>query len=174
MKFKIGEKEITLFNWPTKPLAKWVISLFVIGFLTLVIVQECEGGDLEVGGGLAMAATFRPSAATAGTAVVRYVAWDRVEIAGRYFGEQDRADEYFAASASYRAVYDKYEFKPYLALGVAWAEDNTLLAQNFNFSLAGGARWRSLLFEVHHFSNAGMKEPNRGQNSYTLSYIWEF
>lgn len=174
MKFTFRGTEYYFLKWPTKPLAKWFIAAFVIGFVTIIFVEECRGADFEIGGGAATASTFRPSEATAGVVRLGGLFFDRLEVVGRYYGDQDQSDRYWAVSGSYRASLTRWEVRPYLALGVAYATSNDILAQELNFNLAAGARWKNWLFEVHHFSNAGLKEPNKGQNDYTLSYIWEF
>ena len=176
MKLTLFGKEITIFRWPKKS-TYYIVAAFVLGFTTLMFIQECQGAEFELGVGVSIAnlPDLDPEGETVKAA---FIFWEKVEVAGRYYNDQldGLVDDYWAVSIGYKAKMQvDWAIKPYLTLGIAYADaPNYLLSQDFNFGLSGGLIWRQWQFEYHHFSNAGLEEPNRGQNSFMLSYIWEF
>lgn len=174
MRLRLFGREITLFRW-RHPAVRWVVVGFLAAFVSLLLLQECRGADLELGLGGASANSLRPQHIDAPLFKGALVLDERWELAVRYFKEQyEVVDDYWMVSATRLATVSVGPLEPFLGLGVAYAERNALLAQEFNFSLVGGVRWGQFALEVHHVSNAGMKEPNRGQNSYVLTIRQEF
>lgn len=134
----------------------------------------CAGPDFEIAGGVASANTLRlddsylNAGAVEATMLFDQKRWD---ISVGFIGAQagDTIDEYAYVSA--QRVMRFGEILPldlYLGVGLMARErdDNVeeLLPQWWNFSLSLGLDVGRFRVELRHASNAGLQEPNRGQN----------
>lgn len=146
----------------------------------------CRGCEFSLGIG----GTYHSFGATGGVVIPMTVSWDhgRWELGVFHFGEQtsDDNDEnverlvarpYWGASLSRR--YQFFERGPLRAIfgfGVSYrTEQDILSATHWNFSSQLGLRFQSpnfpAIFELsaRHWSNGGVRTPNRGQDFTILS-----
>jgi len=86
---------------------------------------------------------------------------------------------YWGASLSYRfGLWTRPSMRVFLGLGTAWkSETDRLNSTQWNFAEQLGVRWRlsnawALELTVRHWSNAGLKLPNRGQDFATLTLVF--
>ena len=135
----------TIFRWQA-PWVKYVIggfvTLFAVGF-----INECRGSDVLLNGGysfenaIAIEATWNPDkrwdVGVGNTNSIFYLTGTRIVHLGDIF---------------------------YLGLGLAINEKNENLTQAWNFSLQGGFEIKRCRVNFRHFSNAGLTEPNHGEN----------
>lgn len=166
------------FTWKNTN-TKWYVGVFLLLFL-IGFVRQCLATELEVGGGVS-AGTFmrengQPPRAGVAEASVRSTNnyWD---LSVGYVGEQyDFISSYVYVSGQYIVSFHPApSVTPFLGLGLSWhkVEYNVsyLLPLPTNFSLSAGldivGRWR---IEGRHFSNAGLKDGNRGQNLLLIGY----
>jgi Lipid A 3-O-deacylase (PagL) len=87
------------------------------------------------------------------------------------------AKPYWAASFTRRLELFRYEhWRLFLGLGAAYkTQENRQIASLWNFSEQGGLRLRptrgyTIELAYRHFSNAGLKKPNHGQDFATLTF----
>jgi hypothetical protein len=171
-----------IFRW-NNPIGKWLVAGFLAVFLA-GFVNECRAeNQLELSGGYSTGYTWvLPPTGIMGEAsyLVNDLKWD---FSVGFIGTQQLNNnvyvkDYWYASIT-RVVHwgfrDAPKVLPYLGFGLSARESSQnveyLLPQWWNFSLQYGfdygEHWR---VEGRHFSNAGIKEPNRGQNMILVGY----
>jgi len=142
------------------------------------ICRDCEF-QLGVGG------TYHSFDGTGGVVIPMTVTWDRNrwEFGVFRFGEQTSDDNeagvervvarpYWGASLSRRfAFYERGPLRAVFGFGVSYrTEQDILSATHWNFSSQLGLRYRTPAFPVtfelsaRHWSNGGVRTPNRGQD----------
>jgi hypothetical protein len=141
----------------------------------------CRGCEFQVGVG----GTYHSFEATGGVVIPMTVSWDRGrwEFGVFHFGEQtsDNNDEnverlvakpYWGASLSRRfQFFERGPLRAIFGFGVSYrTEQDILSATHWNFSSQLGLRFQSpnfpAIFELsaRHWSNGGVRTPNRGQD----------
>lgn len=146
----------------------------------------CSSCEFRVGVG----GTYHSFENTGGVVIPMTVTWDRNrwEFGVFHFGEQtsqDNADHverlvarpYWGASLSRRfAFYERGPLRAVFGFGVSYrTEQDVLSATHWNFSSQLGLRVKvpqfpaSLELSMRHWSNGGVRTPNRGQDFTILS-----
>lgn len=146
----------------------------------------CRGCEFHLGVG----GTYHSFEGTGGVVIPMTVSWDRGrwELGVFHFGEQtsDDNDEnvervvarpYWGASLSRRfQFFERGPFRAIFGFGVSYrTEQDILSATHWNFSSQFGLRFQSpgfpAIFELsaRHWSNGGIRTPNRGQDFTILS-----
>jgi hypothetical protein len=146
----------------------------------------CRGCEFHLGVG----GTYHSFEGTGGVVIPMTVSWDRGrwEFGVFHFGEQtsdDNADHverlvarpYWGASLSRRFhFYERGPLRAVFGFGVSYrTEQDVLSATHWNFSSQLGLRFQSpgfpAIFELsaRHWSNGGVRTPNRGQDFTILS-----
>ncbi len=174
----------------------WLIRYGVLPLLVLVandanadsLPFPCTGCALHVG----MGATYHFWSSTGGTVIPITVttAGDRYEFGvfrmaneqsfydGREHLQRVTAKPYWGASASRRwTLIRRSPWNLYFGFGLSYkTESDQLSVTHWNFASQLGARVRlhdggpELEVTVRHWSNAGIRLPNRGQDFFTVSY----
>jgi hypothetical protein len=142
------------------------------------ICDDCEF-NLGVGG------TYHSFEATGGEVIPMTVTWDRGrwEVGVFHFSEQTSSDNdenveqlvarpYWGASVSRRfKLYERGPLRAIFGFGLSYrTETDILSATHWNFSSQLGLRFKSpqfpAIFELsaRHWSNGGVRTPNRGQD----------
>lgn len=171
---------MNIFQWK-HPAAKWAALGFVLLF-TALFVNQCLAAEYYVMGGVAtgnsanVARSYNSGVVETGINTEDHH-W---EVAAGYIGPQYSGtpyeiSRYVYGSVQYLAGINFEGLRPYLGLGVMYRSEadrvEALLPSALNFSLSAGVdihrHWR---IQVRHFSNAGTREPNRGQNLLLLGY----
>lgn len=157
------------FNWPN-PKVKWVISGFLVLLIIAAIMDVAEGGEFRTGLGGASANSYDPRDIDQLVAEISYVTWnEHLDLTAGYVGEQFGVIDpygYFSATGVFYFGQKQKDFRPVIGLGLAARTNGgrELLPLPVNFSLQAGIEYKQVAFMFRHFSNAGIKEPNRGQN----------
>ena len=146
----------------------------------------CRGCEFRIGVG----GTYHSFEGTGGVVIPMTVAWDRGrwEVGLFHFSEQTSADNsekverlvaqpYWAGSVSRRfKLFERGPFVGIFGFGLSYRTERDILsATNWNFSSQFGLRFQSsrlpAVFELsaRHWSNGGVKTPNRGQDFTTIS-----
>jgi hypothetical protein len=144
----------------------------------LSVCEDCEI-HLGVGG------TYHSFGATGGTVVPLTVSWDRSrwEFGVFHFSEQSSSDNnenvervvarpYWGASLSRRfQFFERGPLRAIFGFGLSYrTEQDILSATHWNFSSQFGLRFQSPQFpasfelSARHWSNGGVRTPNRGQD----------
>jgi hypothetical protein len=172
-----------IFKWK-HPAAKYAVGAFVLLFL-FGVYQQVFAAEVTVQGGVATGYSFDllgSGGGDRGGALQASLRTDdrHWDVSVGYIGEQydngwSPVDDYLYLSGQYMAVFDLQHMDPFLGLGLMVRNDEEsaeyLLPSSINFALSGGLdigdNWR---LEVKHFSNAGTKDTNRGQNLFLFGY----
>lgn len=154
------------YRWPNVPWAKYAVTAFLIVF-TIGFVRDCQAADFEIGGGL----TGGPALVAELSARTDNGKWDAS------VGYADTREERYGyesfAYASVQRIVRPIEGGPFVGLGIAAETEDggERLPLPWAFALSLGADLGPhLRVEIKHFSNAGIKEPNRGHNQVTFGY----
>jgi hypothetical protein len=141
----------------------------------------CEDCELQVG----MGGTYHSFESTGGEVVPVTMTWDggRWELGVFHFSEQISADNddnvdrlvarpYWGASVSRRfRMYERGPLRAIFGFGLSYrTETDVLSATHWNFSSQFGLQYQSASFpatfelSARHWSNGGVRTPNRGQD----------
>lgn len=141
----------------------------------------CDDCEFQVG----LGATYHSFEATGGEVIPATMTWDRGrwEIGVFHFGEQTSADNeenverlvarpYWGASLSRRfKLFERGPLRAIFGFGLSYrTETDVLSATHWNFSSQFGLRYQLSQFpavielSARHWSNGGVRTPNRGQD----------
>jgi hypothetical protein len=141
----------------------------------------CEGCEFHIG----LGGTYHSFKATGGEVIPLTMTWDRGrwEAGLFHFSEQTSTDNaenverlvarpYWGASVSRRfKLYERGPLRAIFGFGLSYrTEEDVLSATHWNFSSQFGLRFQSpqfpAIFELsaRHWSNGGVRTPNRGQD----------
>jgi hypothetical protein len=141
----------------------------------------CDDCEFSIG----LGGTYHSFKATGGEVVPVTMTWDRGrwEVGVFHFGEQTSSDNdenverlvarpYWGASVSRRfRLYERGPLRAIFGFGLSYrTEQDVLSATHWNFSSQFGLRFQSpqfpAIFELsaRHWSNGGVRTPNRGQD----------
>ena len=141
----------------------------------------CDGCEFQVG----LGGTYHSFEATGGEVIPLTMTWDRGrwEVGVFHFSEQTSTDNdenverlvarpYWGASMSRRfKLYERGPLRAIFGFGLSYrTETDVLSATHWNFSSQLGLRFQSsqfpAIFELsaRHWSNGGVRTPNRGQD----------
>lgn len=128
--------------------------------------QPTSRWDLAVG---YLAGQETPCDACRQSGYVAFQTPDGIEY--EYVDQQD-ADPYWYLSGTRTFNFDLGRgFTAVTGVGLMVAsETNVLLSRSVNFSLQAGLQYKRVRFQYRHFSNAGTKLPNLGQNLLLIGY----
>jgi len=170
-----------IFHWPNRS-TYIAVGVFLLVFVLGAALNECSAAEYEVGAGVAvgpLADSCNPAAVVEATALF----YDRhVDVSAAYVGDQCTGDdeegnvgEFWYTSVQGVVHPFGHDAPWFMGLGLMYLVTEpdgpyVVMPQRWNFSLSVGAdigRWR---VEARHFSNAGLEEPNRGQNHVVVGY----
>ena len=141
----------------------------------------CDDCEFQVG----LGGTYHSFEATGGEVIPATMTWDRGrwEVGVFHFGEQTSTDNdgnieqlvarpYWGASLSRRfKLLERGPLRAFFGFGLAYrTETDVLSATHWNFSSQFGLRYQSSQFpavielSARHWSNGGVRTPNRGQD----------
>lgn len=146
----------------------------------ILLVALPAAADCRLSAGMGMGWRWYPDEPSVALESSCDVWRDNIELAAGYIGPwsgDDRGDidGYGYASAAWVVRFHMKHVDPFITAGLmarSTGDGNVdeLLPSWWNFSLSAGLDWGKVRVQYRHFSNANLKEPNRGQNLLTIGY----
>ena len=141
----------------------------------LLLAAPAAAGDWSLSGGSTVWQTLDGAEDKAAVLEAAYdiAGW---EAAVGHISDQDGVGDYWYASGQKRAAYDFGPVEVFAGLGLAVRSHSAyvdyLLPGPVNFSLSGGVTVGRCRVILRHLSNAGFRDPNRGQTWALIGWLF--
>ena len=143
--------------------------------LAILMAATASAGDWSLSGGSTVWQTLDGAEDKAAVLEAAYdvAGW---EAAAGHISDQDGVGDYWYASGQKRAAHDFGPVEVFAGLGLAVRSHSEhvdyLLPSAVNFSLSGGVTVGSFRVTLRHLSNAGFRDPNRGQTWVIVGWLF--
>src|SRR3990170_2506707 len=144
-------------------------------FVALLFATAAHAGDWSLSGGSTVWQTLDGAEDKAAVLEAAYdvAGW---EAAMGHISDQNALGDYWYASGQKRAAYDFGPVEVFAGLGLAVRSHSAyvdyLLPGPVNFSLSGGVTVGRFRVTLRHLSNAGFRDPNRGQTWALIGWLF--
>lgn len=144
--------------------------------LIVVLFAMPASGELVVSGGVATSSTVRFHDPEAAAVEVSWITekWTGIDVSAGWIGDQEWVDSFAYLSVQKTFRFPVLSGRLFGGVGGVLRTDadgiDEVLSSPLSFSLSVGADFGPVRVQYRHASNAGLKDPNYGQNWLLAGY----